>query len=302
MAEPEIFGIGISTIANLGVAIGTIALAYYTYKSVRASEEQVKFARNTIEKPRILEKIHGSLNVIKNEMELDLRTIQKMDVIWCDGIRQENIRGMSLSFPYPQKNDFHLGIRRIFSGPEFVPTDQFSQWIDKIDENLKKRHEIYLKINQELSSLEKNIRTDAFDKRVEYLLSKLTTTLKSVSPNAYAIYRNVTPEDTILKSQLYSIITSMLIETVLKPLQQDEYRVGCLGYGLLVKELLPLIDESIRLQPIQEAGAIKQRITGLLEILKNLDELIISDIESMKGVYREKYTLTEKELNPYAMW
>ena len=87
MAEPELFGIGISTIANLGVALGTGALAYYTYKSVRASEEQVKLARHTIEKPRILEKIHETLNGIKSEMLLDLRTIQRMDIIWCDGIQ-----------------------------------------------------------------------------------------------------------------------------------------------------------------------------------------------------------------------
>lgn len=83
MAEPELFGIGISTVANFGVALGTVLLAYFTYKSVKASEEQVKLARNTIEKPRILEKIQKTLNGIKNEMQLDLREIQRMEAIWC---------------------------------------------------------------------------------------------------------------------------------------------------------------------------------------------------------------------------
>jgi hypothetical protein len=53
MAEPELFGIGISTIANLGVAFGTGLLAYYSYKSVKASEEQIKLTKNTIEKPSV---------------------------------------------------------------------------------------------------------------------------------------------------------------------------------------------------------------------------------------------------------
>jgi len=282
-------------------------LAYYTYKSVRASEEQVKLARNTIEKPRILEKIHETLNGIKGEMLQDLRNIQRVEIIWCEGIQQENIRGMPLTFPFPQKNDYHLGIRRIFSGPEFIPTDQFSQSIDRIDENLKKRNDTYLAINQELSHLENNIKTDEFDKRIEHLLSKATTlSLKQrndAPPESYTIYRNNSQEGTITKIQFHSIITSMLIETVLKPLDQNDYRVACLGYGSLTRDLLPLLDESIRNQPIRDADAIKGRILELLEILKKLDELIIADIESMKGVYREKYTLTEKELDPYrGMW
>ena len=82
MDEFLILGISLSTIANLLVALGTILLAYYTYKSVRASEEQVKLARNTIEKPRILEKIHNVLNGIGNEMELELRAIKESDLIW----------------------------------------------------------------------------------------------------------------------------------------------------------------------------------------------------------------------------
>jgi hypothetical protein len=307
MAEPELFGIGISTVANFGVALGTVLLAYFTYKSVKASEEQVKLARNTIEKPRILEKIRETLNGIKSEMVLDLRTIQTMDIIWCDGIQQENIRGMPLSFPYPQKNDYHLGIRRIFSGPEFIPTDQFSQSIDRIDKNLKQRHDTYLKINSELSRLENIIKTDGFDKRVEHLLSKATTlSLKQrndAPPESYTIFRNNSQEGTIPKIQFHNIITSMLIETVLKPLDQNDYRVACLGYGPLTKELLPHLNESIRNQPIQEADTIKRRLLELLEILKKLDESIIADIELMKGVYREKYTLTEKELDPYrGMW
>ena len=97
MAEPELFGVGISTVANFGVALGTVLLAYFTYKSVKASEEQVKLARNTIEKPRILEKIQKTLNGIKNEMQLDIREIQRMEAIWClcstggwYGLRPEN--------------------------------------------------------------------------------------------------------------------------------------------------------------------------------------------------------------------
>jgi hypothetical protein len=307
MAEPEIVGIGISTIANIGVALGTGLLAYYTYKSVKASEEQVKLARNTIEKPRILEKIHTVLNGIGNEVEQEQRTITQSDLIWLIGSEQNNIYLAPLVFPISPKKDFNIGFRRLFTGPEYIPAEQFSQIIERVDENLKKRLDSYRLIDQELSRLEGNIRQDRIDHRIDMLLSKLKiNSLRldiSVSPEIYSIYANNAKEAAISKAQLYDIIVSMVISTLFKPLKKDELRLGCLGYGFLIYELFPHIAGSIQDQPIPDADAIKERILLHMETLKGLDEYILTDVNSMKEVYRQKYILTEKEMDPFqGMW
>ena len=303
MDEFSILGISLSTIANLLVALGTILLAYYTYKSVRASEEQVKLTRNTIEKPRILEKIQNVLNGIGNEMELELRAIKESDLIWLIGSEQNNLYTAPLVFPISSKKEFNIGFRKLFTGPEYIPAERFSQIIGRVDENLKKRLDTYRLIDQELSRLEGNIRKDGIDQRINTLLSKLEIFSIKLnvgdSPVTYTIYRNNAKENTIAKAQLYDIIVSMVISTLFKPLKKAELRLGCLGYGFLTDELFPHIAESIQNQPIPEADEIKERILSYLAFLKNIDESIFTDINSMKEVYRQKYILTDTELDPY---
>lgn len=303
MAEPELFGIGISIIANLGVAAGTLALAIFTYKSVKVSEEQVKFARNSIEKPRIIEKIHNVLNRIGGEMEVELLAIQQADTIWLIGSDQNYLYTIPLVFPISQKKEFNIGFYNLFTGPENIPTDEFSQIISRVDKNLKKRLEIYRLIANEFSHLERNIRENEMDRRVDVLLSIIK--LIFIKPNAsdlsgtYLIYRNNVEEIPISKKQLYDIIVSMVISSLFKPLEKDELRLGCLGYGYIIEKLFPHIAESIQKQPIPEADLIKERVLSDLAILKGINESILADINSMKEIYRKKYILTETELNPY---
>ena len=58
MSELLLLGIEISTWANIGVALGTILLAIFTYKSVKASAKQTELSIKMIEKPRILEQMN----------------------------------------------------------------------------------------------------------------------------------------------------------------------------------------------------------------------------------------------------
>jgi hypothetical protein len=308
MAEPEFFGIGISTIANLGVAIGTGLLAYYTYKSVKTSEEQVKLARNSIEKPRILEKIHNALNSIKNEMDVELGAIDDTDLVWLTGSERNNLYTVPLVFPISPKKEFNVGFRQLFTGPEYIPTEQFSQIIGRVDENLNNRYDTYRLIDQELSRLEGNIRRDGLDQRINSLLLKLKFfRLKPNADDSYSIIQiddlDVIKRGTIPKKQLYDIIVSIVISTLFKPLKKDELRLGCLGYVFLTGELFPHIENSILDLPVPDADSVKKRVLSHLASLKGIDENILADINSMKEIYREKYILTEAELDPYkGMW
>lgn len=307
MAEPEFWGIGISTIANLGVAVGTGLLAYYTYKSVKASEEQVVLARNSIEKPRILEKIHNTLNGIKNEMKIELRAIQQTDMVWLIGSEQNNIYLAPLVFPISPKKEFNLEFYSLFTGPEALTTNQVIQSIKRIDENLRKRHEIYRFIDREFFRLENNIRTTEFDTRAGELLRDTNYHYKKSDGDA--------PDDTydffcwdelleervgsIRKSHLYDIIVSLMISGIFKPLKKDEFRLGCLGFGFLVQELFPHVEKLLQEKPVPESDKIKQKIQSYLANLTAIDECILADINSMKEAYRKKYILTDAELDPY---
>lgn len=305
--EFSLFGISLSTIANLLVAFGTILLAIYTYKSVKASEEQVKLARNSIEKPRILEKIHNVLNGIGGEMEQELQAILQNDPIWLVGSDQNYLYTIPLVFPISYKKNFNIGFYKLFTGPEYIPTEQFPQIIERIDENLKKRLETYRLIEQEFFRLEVFIRNNEIDTRIKTLLSKLVVFY--LKPNmgdsvsTYIIYRvdereNI-KENTISKIQLYDTIVSMIISSIFKPLKKDELRLGCLGYGFLTEELFPHIEKSIQDQPVPEMDVIKKSVLSHLADLKEIDESILADIDLMKKIYREKYILTDAELYPF---
>jgi hypothetical protein len=311
MAEIEFWGIGISTIANLGVAIGTGLLAYYTYKSVKASEEQVILARNSIEKPRILEKIHNTLNGIKNEMEIELRAIQQTDMVWLIGSEQNNIYLAPLVFPISPKKEFNLEFHSLFTGPEALTTNQVFESIKRIDENLKKRHDRYRLIDQEFSRLESNIRTTEFDLRVKELLKKTKFRKKNpYSPTPDDLYEFIYWDElteiqvgSIQKRRLYDIIVSLMISGIFKPLKKDEFRLGCLGFGFLTQELFLHIEKSLQEKPVPESDTIKQKIQSHLTNLNEIDEKILADINTMKEAYRKKYILTDAELDPYqGMW
>ncbi|MEN6294248.1 MAG: hypothetical protein ABFD07_19825, partial [Methanobacterium sp.] len=81
MEEYYLFGITLSTIANLLVAFGTILLAIYTYKSVKTSEKQLEILQREKEKPQALEQI-PILNEIQDDLNREIWAILHSDVFW----------------------------------------------------------------------------------------------------------------------------------------------------------------------------------------------------------------------------
>jgi len=71
----------IAIVVNLAVAFGTILLAYYTYRSVKASERQVEMARKSIEKPRIIENINDIIEKVQSDVTGDIDCIQKNELV-----------------------------------------------------------------------------------------------------------------------------------------------------------------------------------------------------------------------------
>jgi hypothetical protein len=302
----SIYGISASliiSVVSLGIAIYAV---YLTYTQSKLSHDQFQLELRKLEKPRILEKIQNALNSIQNEMEIELGTIRKMEMVWFIGNEQNNLCLTPLVFPICKMKKFYTGFQKLFPGPENIPTEQFSETIRSVDNNLKDRHEKYKQIDLDLQRLGNLIRQAEIDQRITAIVSKQNTFFlvpSSESPESWDIYKydEIVPfrENAITKNELEVIVTSMIISTIFKPLKKDELRLGCLSYGFLIDVFFPHIEQSIHEKPIPESEEIKKRVLKNLSSLKAIDESILKDIISMKDVYRDRYILTDAELDPY---
>jgi hypothetical protein len=302
----SMYGISASLIISLVSLAIAIYAVYLTYTQSKITHDQFQLELRKIEKPRILEKIQNALNNIQNEMENELGAIRGMQMVRFIGNEQNNLCLAPLVFPICAKRQFYIGFQKLFQGPENIPTERFSETIRSIDENLKERHDKYKLIDLDLQRLDSIIRRSEIDQRITAIVSKQSTLYlkpEGDSHDSYEIYRcdeiRAIRENAITKNKFEDIVTSMIISTIFKPMKKDELRLGCLGYGFLVDELFPHIEKSIYEKPIPESDEIKKRVLKNLSSLKAIDESILKDIISMKDAYRDRYILTDAELDPY---
>jgi len=304
MPEPELFGFGISVLANIAVAFGTILLAIFTYRSVKVSEKQMEFSRITIEKPRVLEKIQNVLNIIESELLAEREEISKHNLKWSHTNDRNSLYLAPLMFPLSGKKAFHMGIRTIFVGPEKGGKEIYSQLLHSIDINLKKRLQNYYSINGELYHLERKILMENSPERMAHLFSKLPKyTLKSndsVNEEISVTYFDGTSTIVISQSDLNNIIVGMMIALIFEPSQSDERIFGYLGYQELIQDLYPHIVDSLKNQFIPDINWYIESIFGDLNELDDIDKSILDDVKSLKELYRDGYSLTENELAPFS--
>jgi hypothetical protein len=299
MPEPELFGIGISIWASIGVAVGTILLAFFTYKSVKVSEKQIELSRKMVEKPRILEKINKTLNSLKTELESELIDIENTNIKWSRKSDQNNLYLSSLMFPLSRKKQFYLGIQYLFVGPEKGENKKYSKVIRSIDTNIRERYRLYVSIDAELSILERKILNDNFYDRILNFFTNLPeyTLKKDDKGDIFLTYFDGSGTIKILKPDLFNIIESMMISLMLDPLRPDHEMSGVLGYQKMIRDLYPYVAKTIIDHPIQEGVSNINFISLDLVELKSLDKEILSDITLLKQFYREDYILTDKELD-----
>lgn len=285
----------------------SVCAVYYTYRQSKTTASQHQLELKKVEKPRILEKIN-ELNEIRNELEQEQWVIDQADILWFNRNPQRDNSSVPLIFPISPKKDFHIPFHQTFTGPECLNTLDFPQILERIDKNLGKRSKLYQSMGNELSLLASSIKQNGLSHRLEYLLSKLTK-YRMVSDGyamepAYTIYEADQQLCSLTYSNLSEIVTSLLISTIIKPLEKDESRQGTLGYIDLTNEFIPYLSDSLKDQPVPNSGSIKDNILRQLEILKDVDRQIVIDIDSIKNEYEIRYTLTKDELDPNrgALW
>jgi hypothetical protein len=300
MSEPELLGIGILIWANIAVALGTIILAFFTYKSVKVSETQMELSRKLIEKPRILEKIHNILNNIESELEGERREIEKRSIRWS----KENERNASysypLTFPLSEKKLFYRSLRFIFVGPEKGNKEIYSKLFQSIDKNLKERQILYNSTNGELYFIEKKIISDNFPERIVSLFSKLPEySLNPGESGSEDFFISVDDGSSISKSGLYDLVTGIMISLMIDPSKSVEEISGYLGYQKWIKDLYPYIVDYMKSLSVPEINRRIELIFGDLNELDLIDKMILENVKSLKELYRVEYILTDNELTPF---
>ncbi|ADN36399.1 hypothetical protein Mpet_1646 [Methanolacinia petrolearia DSM 11571] len=302
--------IGISTWANIGVALATVILAlctavmaFFTYKSVKASTKQTELSIKMIEKPRILEQINN-LNILEDELNREIIKIEKQDLNWSKKSEKSNSDFSPLMFPISERKPFSLDIHNIFVEPDKKDNRNYSHFIDNINNNLKERRRLYLSIDGELYCIEKKILSNNFHKMIDNIFSELPQ-------YSFNINNDFENKDSFLgdnhggyvlsNPELCDVILGMIIVLTIDPFRTAQEISVYEGYSKLIEELYPNIINILKNQAIPDVDRRINEISGDLNELDAIDKIILKDIKELKDLYAKKYILTNGELNPFCL-
>lgn len=294
MTESNILGIEFNTLVNLGVAIGTLLLAYFTYNSVKTSKIQLDLLKKQAERPRVLEILQNTLIPLQSELEGESGLCKRRGMVWNKKNDENNLYLGPLSFPLSPKKSFYTAFCGIFFGvPKYGNIEVLVQ---ECENNLNLRFETYSKLNEQIKTLTRRIENSNLKENMVNLFSELhfckvsqIEEEKSSITSEHGLYGNISHED------LQNIIISMIVSAIFHPLEKSDLRLGGLGFTDFVEELKPHINSLITQY---HADNWPEKV----EIEKLLDKLSVLDIESEKKIkkiieiYRNEYYFTDCEL------
>lgn len=291
----------IAIVVNLAVAFGTILLAYFTYRSVKASEQQVEMARKSIEKPRILENITDIIEKVQSDVIGDINCIQKNELVWFVSNERNFYYTCSLVFPISKLKRFYTDFHEIVSGPGWDANTQLTNLSISTGTYLSQRYDIYSQINERLISLVKEVRAYLEKNRSVFLESLDSIQIEEEPGQRIFSVRKKSGEKiaTISGEELNIILESLIVSSLFKPLREKDPRLGFLGFQFLTDDLSLKVSMILKDKPIPQADSIVHSVTEHLQSLLIMDEIIDADIEKIRQILRDEYTLTEQELYPY---
>jgi hypothetical protein len=304
MAEPEIFSVGVSTIANIGVAIGTGILAYFTYKSVKASETQVEISKKMVDGPLILENIQTIINPLQSELKNEIEAIESKELAWIIPNEDGNLYSRPLIFPISKLKFFYENFLDLFYTPGLRRDSRLQVLIDAIGSGIQERIVIFKKIDEVLYRFADDLDQSHFDKRVDDLLDSTDFKIIIQLPESTGlpedlgrVSRSVLESNTITKTKAGNIIKSLIISTLFKPLEKNDLRLVWTGDFGLTTKLYGKISQHLINDPVPHSAEIKRSIESDLASLESLDKRILVSITMLKVIYQEIYSFKGSNLN-----
>lgn len=302
--EFSIFGISLSTIANLLVALGTILLAIYTCKSVKTSERQLKILQRDQEKPQARDLIRGILYDVNIELTHEIKAITNSDIIWIKSDSSPNSPIYPLIFTGPSQKDFYDNFRQNFFEKTVLADKRIPILIESIEQKIRERHEIFTTLSEDMILLEDEIERVYVNTSLDDLLLKFTSisfTSKTTDlGKTYQINNSNNVSIAIITHEdLKNVIKSLLISALFKPFQIGDFRITLLKCDSLTRELSPSIaDLIIQQNQNQQIAKIKKNFDNDLARLQKADENIIKNIQEIKDIYQNMYGFGKSDMDP----
>jgi hypothetical protein len=310
MAEPEFLGIGISTIANIGVAIGTGLLALITYMAVRVSQNQAILNQKEKERPTVHEFINTHLNPILDDLSNDMQIIERNEINWYPDYPIMYRDYGTLVFPVSERKNFHTHLS-YSSFPFFLYSNKtFRQHTNLISDRLKYRRGTYVLIGQKLEQIHKELCESAFEELIKTGISTGPDILDyfsiDIEPNSGAEEETFTSKmftrtihSGITRQTLIDEVKTMIVLALFESHDNRDFRVGKKNYIFPIPEAVDKVKSLITKLDNREVFRLKHEIENELYDLKITDTVILESISDTKRILQERYLFTDKEMNQY---
>ncbi len=312
MADWLIFGIDGDLIviwAQIGVAFGTIALAYVTYLTVINSKETLDSLKNQIdiaqkefenkqielEKPQIIDQLQEIINPLSEEINQELNQIDEKSLLW----KSRGYRGDSLFFQLKPSSDFYTDtdINTRFG----IIIYEINTVFPVFKELCQKRYILYLSLSDLFKKIHNEYKVTLIDEKIVQLIQKNNPPLEQYDyENDYTYYtvRISEYEDGIpiddedfpveeFKQSIIDICLSELLSQRIIPHNKYEKMIVS-EYSSYEKELKILLNN-------QSFDENSRSFHSIIEQLRLIDTTLKNEILKIKMEYREKYHLNDKE-------
>lgn len=328
MSNLLIYGLEIDTVANLSVAIGTLAMAFVTavmarltHLSLKSSKEQLEmqkkqFMNQELEfaKEQVMDQIMFIINPLREELTFESKKIQSPPV----NLHKSN-EYQSLEFPLTTSKRFFLAKSNLGElTTREVPLDYIIRDLSKkypsLGAALEERHRLYLQIFSKIADIEGELQSELSKELLDKLVKKYLFTQSEpmeYGDMEYDMAYIETYKDEIVNGELiqvptevYPIPVCMLIDRIAELLRYEIWDVDVRTVNHFDKDIvaysLEIRRDFIEMKRDSEIWQLKEDVSDLLAELLRVDKDLITQIDTIVAGYKERYHLSAGQLIPDA--
>ncbi len=326
MSNLLIYGLEIDTVANLGVAIGTLAMAFVTaimawltHLSLKSSKEQLEmqkkqFMNQDLEfaKEQAMDQIVFIINPLREELIFEIKKIQSPPVNF-----HKSNEYQSLEFPHTTSKRFFLTKSNLGElTTREVPLDYIIRDLNKrypsLGTALEERHRLYLQISSNNADIENELQSESSKELLNELVEKYwftQTEWMEDEDREYATAYIDEYEDKIVNGKtlqvstgIYAIPVHTFIDRIIELLYYEIWDIDIRTVDCFDKDIVvyssDIRRDSLEMKRDSEIWRSKENVPGLLAELLRVDKDLITQIDTIVAEYKERYHLSAGQLIP----
>ena len=320
-----VYGLEINTVANLGVAIGTLAMAvvtavmaWLTHLSLKSSKEQLEmqkkqFMNQEMEfaKEQIMDQIMFVINPLREELTFEIKKIQSPPVNF-----HESNEYQSLVFPIPNSKRFFLAKSNLGElATREVPLDYIIRDLNKkypsLRAALEERYRLYLQIASNNAGIENELQSESSKELISKLVGKYRFIQSEPMENddgeydtVYIYGEEIVNGKPILVPRTIAIPLQPFVDHIIELLYYEIWGIDLQTGGRFDKDIITFSSDIrrdfIEMKRDSEIWRLKGDICGPLAELLRVDKDLITQIDTIVAEYKERYHLSAGRLIPGA--